>query len=131
MQRRYPPDPETEDNIERVRSAAKHVMCADQYSNDGGGDIGYAIWFELLCAIKSTGWICAEGLAREVSEIGDGYEVVSFNETWNSLKAEGKTKLGTLFVRARGAGWIDPRGQTKKLTNQRLKEINKKINAQK
>ena len=118
----YPPDPETEDNIERVRSAAKHVMCADQYSNDRGGDIGYQIWFELLCAIKSTGWICAEGLAREVSEIGDGYEVVSFNETWNSLKAEGKTKLGTLFARARGAGWIDPRGQTKKLTNQKGKE---------
>ena len=118
----YPLDLDTTENVQRVHSAAKHVMCADQYFNNRGGDIRYQIWFELLCSIKSTGWVCAEDLAREVSKIGDEYEVISFNKTWNSIKAEGKTKLGTLFARARGAGWIDPRGQTEILTKQKSKE---------
>ena len=95
----YVPDPETTENVERVRDALAALDA----------DMLYPQWVTILMAIRSTGWGCAEGLAREWSEFGVKYSDTSFDKAWVSIQPEGGTTLGTLFHMAQATGWEDPR----------------------
>lgn len=93
------PDPETPENVERVRDA---LAVLDP-------DILYPEWVAVLMAIRSTEWACAEDLARTWSEVGEKYTDASFDKAWDSIEPEGGITLGTLFGMAKAAGWQDPR----------------------
>jgi putative DNA primase/helicase len=95
----HAPDPETAENVERLRDALT-VLDADML---------YPKWLAVLMAIRSTGWACAEYLARAWSEGGEKYTYAAFDTVWNSVEQAGGITLGTLFGMAKAAGWEDPR----------------------
>lgn len=95
----YAPDPETPENVERVRGA---LAVLDP-------DMLYPEWVAVLMAIRSTGWVCAEDLVRAWSEAGEKYTEAAFDKAWESIEPEGGITLGTLFGMAKAAGWEDPR----------------------
>lgn len=92
--------PESPENVERVRKALASI----------DPDILYPDWVGLLMAIKSTEWECAEALACEWSEVGEKFTDAGFVKAWSSIGAAGGITLGTLFAKAKEAGWEDPRG---------------------
>jgi putative DNA primase/helicase len=94
------PNPETTASVGRVRSALKVIDA----------DVSYPDWLAVLMAIKSTGWDCAETLAREWSESGDKFTADSFTKAWDSIQPAGGVTLGTLFHMAKTAGWRAPSG---------------------
>lgn len=95
----HAPDPETPENVERVRGA---LAVLDP-------DMLYPEWVAVLMAVRSTRWRCAEALAREWSEAGEKYTGAAFEKAWESVEPEGGITLGTLFHMAKAAGWEDPR----------------------
>lgn len=95
----HAPEPETPENVERVRDA---LAVLDP-------DMLYPEWVAVLMALRSTEWACAEDLLREWSEGGDKYSGASFDKAWDSIEPEGGITLGTLFGMAKAAGWADPR----------------------
>lgn len=95
----HAPDPETPENVERVRDA---LAVLDP-------DMLYPAWVAVLMAIRSTEWKCAEALARDWSEAGEKYTDAGFDKAWESTEPEGGITLGTLFHMAKAAGWEDPR----------------------
>lgn len=93
-------DPETPENVERVRSALE-VVSADCSRDD---------WRNVLFAITSTGWDCATALAREWSmTAAHRFEEGAFlNIVENAKDRPNAITLGTLFSKAKANGWIDP-----------------------
>lgn len=93
-------DPETPENVERVRSALKLVSA----------DCGRDEWRNVLFAITSTGWDCATALAREWSmTAAHRFEEAAFlNIVENVKDRPNGITLGTLFSKAKANGWIDP-----------------------
>jgi len=94
------PPGETTSEIERVKSALAHI------SPDGTR----REYLEVLAAMRWTGWLCAEEMAREWAEGSkEGkFDESHFNRDWGSFKQErgGKTiTLGTIFHAAKQAGW--------------------------
>ncbi|MFH1495672.1 MAG: phage/plasmid primase, P4 family [Pseudomonadota bacterium] len=92
--------PETPENIERVNS-----MLASS-----SADCGYEQWRNVVWAIASTGWQCAEDLARNWSATApERFDEAAFNAVWQSYDP-GKTNgvgLGTLVYLAKQNGWQD------------------------
>jgi hypothetical protein len=97
------PPPETEREIERVKSKLA-VLSAD---------MDRATWLRVLFGLKSTGWACAEGLAREWSKKSDKYDDADFGVAWNSYRTDGGIGFGTLVHLAKEAGWKAPCASSK------------------
>ena len=94
------PPSETEAEVERVRSALAHV------SPDGTRNE----YLVVLAAMRWTGWLCAEEVAREWAEGSKKgkFSETDFNRDWSSFKQERGPKtitLGTLFHSAKQGGW--------------------------
>ena len=93
-----PSDPETPENIERVKSALATVSP----------DIVYGDWMNILRALKSTDWVCAKELAREWSAKGSKWEEGAFEDKWeNQIDRNGGISIGTLYHHAKENGWND------------------------
>lgn len=93
-----PSDPETPENIERVRSALASL----------DPDMSYGGWMNILRALKSTDWVCAKELAREWSAKGSKWDEGAFEDKWeNQIDRQGGVSLGTLFHMAKENGWED------------------------
>lgn len=97
-------DEETSENVDRVKSA---LACLS-------ADCDRSTWRDVIFAVMSTGWGCADDLARGWSMTAperftdDGFANVVDN--FNAEKAGG-IGLGTLFKMAAEAGWTDPRSK--------------------
>ncbi|GEM_PF-2495413 len=94
-------DPETPENIERVKSALDAISA----------DCGRDDWRNVLFAITSTGWECAPAIAREWSLTAPHiFEERAFLNVIGSAKADrpNAITLGTLFSKAIANGWKDP-----------------------
>ena len=84
---------EDKDNIQKVVSALEQI----------DPDIAYPEWFQALCAIKSTGWDCAEDLARTWSAKGEKFNDTNFDKQWQATKADGGFSIRSLFYLAQEA----------------------------
>ena len=84
---------EDKDNIQKVVSALEQI----------DPDIAYPEWFQALCAIKSTGWDCAEDLARTWSAKGEKFNDTNFDKQWQATKADGGFSIRSLFYLAQKA----------------------------
>lgn len=93
------PDPETPENVERVRDALATMEP----------NMGYFDWRDIGMALRSTEWLCAEDLLREWSRGDANYTDAAFDKLWGSIEPDGGINLGTLFYMAKVAGWQDPR----------------------
>lgn len=103
-----PPD-ETEEEIERVRSALKAI------EGDVASTYDYDQWRNVLFALKWTRWDCAESLAREWSETSDKHVTKEFNVVWRGAQKRDRGReitLGTMFRMAKDAGWDSSRAPT-------------------
>ncbi len=111
-------DPETEANIERVKSALASI----------NPDCGYELWRDVCFAVHALGWNCSEQLARSWSqgELTDScaasFDDQAFDKLWESIKPDGAITPGTLFHHAKSNGWADPRSfqDAKDIRNGRL-----------
>ena len=95
-------DPETPENVDRVKVALEHISA----------DCSRDEWRNMLFAITSTGWDCADEVAREWSMSAPAlFEEGAFLNVVNSAKADRPNgiTLGTLFAKATANGWKDPR----------------------
>ena len=91
-----PPPPETPGEVERVKSALETIPAS----------CDRASWRNTVWSIASTGWQCAEMLARAWSMTApDKYTEDEFNKVWRSFDKSGGLGLGTLFHYAEEAGW--------------------------
>lgn len=92
-----PPDPETHENIARVKSALAVI----------DPDSEYPLWRDICFAIHASGWTCAEELARSWSSPATKYDPAEFVKLWSSIKPGGGVGMGTLFHHAKEKGWTD------------------------
>lgn len=96
---RRPIRPETVENIERVKA---QLACVS-------ADCSYERWRNIVWAVLSSGWNCAEVIAREWSKsAANRYSDQSFDAVARSFDASGRLTLGTLDHHAREAGWRPP-----------------------
>lgn len=93
---RYPPPPETVEEIERVKSMLAVLSSGCDRST----------WLKVLFALASTGWECAQNLAREWSKGSSKYNEDDFDTSWDSYRPDGGIGLGTLFYLAREKEWV-------------------------
>ncbi|KTE23895.1 MULTISPECIES: phage/plasmid primase, P4 family [unclassified Sphingopyxis] len=92
---------ETDSEIARLKSALETVS-ADCSRND---------WLLVLLAIHSTGWSCAEEIAREWSMTAPHlWDERAFAAVWKSASAsrEGGRTVRSIYYAAARNGWIDP-----------------------
>ena len=92
---------ETETDVARLRSALE-TISADCSRND---------WRDTLFAIHSTGWSCAEELAREWSQTAPHlWSKQEFAAIWKSANAsrDGGRTVASIYYAAARNGWIDP-----------------------
>ena len=93
------PPPETEMEISRLKAALPFLSA----------DTSYDIWRNLVWAIKSTGWGCAEQIAREWSKTAPSrYSDEGFQAVWNSFDSSRGITEATLYYQAKQAGWVPP-----------------------
>jgi hypothetical protein len=86
--------PETPTEIAKVQAALNCVSS----------DCPYPDWIEILFALNSTGWSCAETLARGWSmSAPHRYDAAVFDSVWQHAKPHGGVTIGTLFHRAKQA----------------------------
>ena len=103
-----PPD-ETEEEVERLRSALKAI------EGDVASTYDYDQWRNVLFALKWTRWDCAESLAREWSETSDKHTTKEFNVVWRGAQKRDRGReitLGSVFKLAKDAGWDASRTPT-------------------
>jgi len=80
--------PETPENIQRVRSALSHIAA----------NCSYPEWRDILFALKSTLWVCAEDLGRNWSKTApEKWDPKVFDQIWRGAKALGGITIGTLL----------------------------------
>lgn len=111
------PDPETPENVERLRAAAATIPAAkakgctrDIYRN--------VIW-----AIASTGWGCAEEIARGWCMTSpEDFNEEHFRKDWLSYDAARADRIGvgSVFKLAEQYGWVDPRGSVREGSSQEI-----------
>jgi P4 family phage/plasmid primase-like protien len=97
---------ETEEEVERVRSALKAI------SDDVASGYDYDTWRNVMFALKWTRWDCAESLAREWSESSDKHVTREFNVVWRGAQKRDRGReitLGSMFKLAKDAGWDSSR----------------------
>lgn len=84
--------PETPAQIAKVQAALASVSA----------DCPYPDWIEVLFALHSTGWNCAETLARGWSMTAPNrYDAAVFDSVWQHAQPQGGITIGTLFHRAK------------------------------
>lgn len=84
--------PENHVEIAKVQAALAQVSA----------DCPYPLWINILFALKSTGWTCAETLARQWSMTAPNrYEQASFDKVWQRAKPTGGISIGTLYYHAK------------------------------
>ncbi len=93
-----PSAPESPENIARVKSALDAIPA----------DCDYEMWRNIVWAVASTDWSCAEEMARKWSATApDKFTDEAFDKVWHSFDPAGGINLGTLFHFAKEAGWVD------------------------
>ena len=100
------PVEETEEEIARLKSALEYVS-AECSRND---------WRDIIFAFKSTGWQCAEEMAREWSMTAPHlWAEDAFDAIWMSAEADrpGGRTIASLYYAAKRNGWIDPTAPTR------------------
>jgi hypothetical protein len=107
-----PPPLETEEEIEWVKSMLVVLSPA----------MDRATWLKVLFALASTGWACAETLAREWSKKSDKYDEADFDIAWGSYRPDGGIGFWTLRYLAKEAGWEDPRASSKDAATAKVNE---------
>jgi hypothetical protein len=86
--------PETPTEIAKVQAALGCVSA----------DCPYPDWIEILFALHSTGWSCAETLARGWSmSAPHRYDAAVFDSVWQHAKPLGGISIATLYHRAKQA----------------------------
>jgi Primase C terminal 2 (PriCT-2) len=95
---KYPPMPETPENIERVKSRLSAI----------NPDVDRKEWRQICWAVMATGWACTETLIREWSEGGHKFKEKDFAGVVKSFRADKGTGFGTLDFHAKQHGWTDP-----------------------
>ena len=103
-----PPD-ETEDEVERLKSALKAI------EGDVASTYDYDQWRNVLFALKWTRWDCAESLAREWSETSEKHNTREFNVVWRGAQKRDRGReitLGSIFKLAKDSGWDSSRAPT-------------------
>ena len=95
--------PETPTEIAKVQAALALVSA----------DCSYPAWIEILFAMHSTGWVCAETLARGWSmSAPHRYDAVVFDSVWQNAKPIGGITVATLYFRAKKTSAIGTAGVT-------------------
>jgi hypothetical protein len=95
---REAPPPETSEEIETARSMLKAIPP----------DIEYPQWRRVVWAVLSTGWTCAERLARDWSQSGRKWKnggAEAFAKLAHDFKQDGGISFRTLVFIAREHGW--------------------------
>lgn len=118
-----PPPPETDDEVERVRSALEAMKA-------NSSDYDYDEWRNVLFALKWTRWDCAEALAREWSESSDKHVTKEFNTVWRGAQKRDRGRevtLGSLFNMAKKAGWDASRSMTDEEIEENVDSLKEKI----
>lgn len=88
--------PETPEEIARVRTMLAAIQA----------DCDREKWRNIVWSVASSGWQCAEDLARQWSMTApDKYTEDDFNKVWRSFDLAGGIGFGTLFHYAAEAGW--------------------------
>jgi putative DNA primase/helicase len=90
--------PETPREVATIIAALNHISA----------DCGYETWRNIVWAILSTGWQCADDLAFQWSQsVPHRFEEVEFWKLVNSYAKDHPSKitLGTLYHYARRGGW--------------------------
>jgi len=83
--------PETPTEIAKVQAALALVYA----------DCPYPEWIQILFAMHSTGWVCAETLARAWSMSAPiRYDAAVFDSVWQNAKPLGGISIATLYHRA-------------------------------
>lgn len=91
--------PETPTEIAKVLSALGQISA----------DCGYLFWINILFAIRSTRWACAETLARNWSmSAPHRYDAAVFDSVWRHAKPFGGITVATLFHYAKQASRVGP-----------------------
>lgn len=94
---------ESPETIARVKSALDAIPA----------DCEYDRWRNVVWAIASTGWVCAEDLAREWSMTApDKFDSTRFDEIWRSFDPAGGIGYGSLIHYAKEAGWVETEADT-------------------
>lgn len=100
-----PPPEETEEEVNRVRSALEAIDA----------DCDYDTWRNVVFGLKSTRWECAEELAREWSQKYDGFKEREFKTLWKSgdkREKRSRVTIATVIEYAKKAGWDASRKPT-------------------
>jgi AAA domain/Primase C terminal 2 (PriCT-2) len=83
--------PETPTEITKVQTALANVSA----------DCPYPMWITILFALRSTGWACAESMARQWSMTAPHrYNQSVFDKVWKHAKPIGGISIGTLYHHA-------------------------------
>ena len=94
----YSPPPETPRQIATIQAALSHVNA----------DCDYEIWRNLVWAILSTGWLCADDIALNWSQTApERFDWDSFWLVANSFIPDHPDgiSVGTIYHHARLGGW--------------------------
>ncbi len=90
--------PESPENIAHVKSALDAIPAGCPYEQ----------WRAIIWAVASTGWSCAEELARKWSATApDKFTDEAFDKVYYSFDPAGGISLGTLAHYAKESGWVD------------------------
>ncbi|MGU3628723.1 phage/plasmid primase, P4 family [Comamonas sp. C24C] len=89
---------ETLDEVERVKSMLAAIPA----------DCGRDQWRNIVWAVASTGWHCAESLAYEWSKSApEKFTAEEFSKVWQSFKPDSGIGFGSLIHYAKQEGWAD------------------------
>jgi len=106
-----PPTPETQDEIERVKSMLGAISA----------DCNRDQWMVLVWAVASLNWHCGEDLAREWSASAPGkFDETAFQTVWKTYKPDGGIGFGTLVHFAKAGGWIAHTSQSQSQTDDEI-----------
>lgn len=84
--------PENSTEIAKVQAALNQVSA----------DCPYPLWVNILFALRSTGWTCAEVLARQWSMTAPHrYDHATFAKVWQRAQPAGGISIGTLYYHAK------------------------------
>ncbi|WP_439670785.1 hypothetical protein AEMCBJ_12960 [Cupriavidus necator] len=96
-----PPPAETPDQIARVRAMLSYISA----------DCERDRWRNVIWALESTGWRCAEELGRTWSQTAPHrFDESALQAVRKSFNCAGGITLGTLVHHAREGGYVDPIG---------------------
>lgn len=92
-----PSDPESQENVERVKSALFAIPGFDDREK----------WLRVGMMLHSTGWDSAFDLWTRWSKRSEKYDEADQRRVWQSFKSDGSLTIATLFHLARENGWND------------------------